>query len=499
VPASGELIAGKYEVDRLLGVGGMGVVVAARHLLLDQPVAIKFMRGETVHDPTAVERFLREARAAVRLSSEHVAKVLDVGTLETGAPYMVMEYLAGVDLGQMLRENGPMSVGEALVALLQASEAIAEAHALGIVHRDLKPSNLFVTRRADGTALIKVLDFGISKVNDPIPSVHGSALTASGAIMGSPAYMSPEQVRNAKAVDARTDIWALGVIAYELLSGQPPFAGETLGETFAKIISEPPPPIGAHRPDLPGGLVDVLMKCLERDVTRRVQTVAALATDLAAFAPAEAAVSIQRILRTSAFRSSGTLAAPSDLGRFSTRSPGGDDSAGGTAPPWLTSAARLPAVIRRRRGARLALAGFAGIVMLIATAATVATLHRGKSPASVVSTVGNGTSNQGIGSLGLLPGESAATTNPAADASRGPPSESPVPSEAPLRPLGAPVAEPVSPALVRAQTAGHPLGRHAPASTVVGPVDAPTAPASAPKEIATTPLDSDPFSRLQRK
>src|SRR5580658_7834898 len=199
IPRQGETILGKYEVEQVLGAGGMGVVLAVRHLQLGQRYAIKFVKSEAAADPTVVARFIREARAAVALSSEHVAKVFDVGSLENGAPFMLMEHLAGVDLGQVLDREGPLGIPEAVGAILQACEAIAEAHALGIVHRDLKPSNLFVSKRADGTRIIKVLDFGISKTVD---TPAGQGLTQSGALMGSPGYMSPEQVRSPKTVDA---------------------------------------------------------------------------------------------------------------------------------------------------------------------------------------------------------------------------------------------------------------------------------------------------------
>ena len=206
----GDVLAGKYRVDRVLGVGGMGVVVAATHLQLQQRVALKFMLDAGLAQPTQVERFGREARAAVRLRSDHVARVLDVGTLETGSPYIVMEYLDGSDIGSVLEQRGAMPVDMAVDCVLQACDAVAEAHALGIVHRDLKPRNLFLTTRNDGRALVKVLDFGISK------HTTGSdlSLTRTTEIMGSPSYMSPEQFRSAKLVDERTDIWALGAILY---------------------------------------------------------------------------------------------------------------------------------------------------------------------------------------------------------------------------------------------------------------------------------------------
>ena len=305
VPVPGDVIAAKFRVERVLGVGGMGVVVAAHHMQLERLVAIKFMRDDAAQDAQAVGRFLREARAAVALTNEHVAKVLDVGTLESGAPYMVMEYLSGEDLDQLLRREGRLSVSAATDALLQACEAIAEAHSLGIVHRDLKPANLFATTRADGSRLVKVLDFGISKATTVgATAAEAAQLTSTGMVMGSPMYMSPEQVRSAKGVDARSDIWSLGVILYELLAGVAPFVGETLGDMLVKITSEAPPSLQLHRPEVPAELAAAVHQCLERRLDARIQNVAELATRLVPFAPREAALSAERILRL-AGRSSG--------------------------------------------------------------------------------------------------------------------------------------------------------------------------------------------------
>ena len=309
VPQTGDVIAGKYAVERVIGSGGMGVVVAARHLQLGHRVAIKFMRGEAVHDANSVERFLREARASVALTSEHVAKVLDVGTLDNGAPYMVIEYLAGVDLAQVIQRNGPLPVDEAVGYVVQACEAVAEAHMLGMVHRDLKPANLFAARRMDGTTLIKVLDFGISKAA-AVTGDFGASLTMSGMVMGSPGYMSPEQVRSAKGVDARSDIWSLGVILYELLAGRCPFIGETLGDTLARIVSEAPPSVASRRPELPQGLVAVVHGCLDRNLNTRVQSVADLVSKLLPFAPKDATVSVERIRRMTRISTGGSHALP---------------------------------------------------------------------------------------------------------------------------------------------------------------------------------------------
>jgi eukaryotic-like serine/threonine-protein kinase len=293
-----QLLANKYRVERVLGRGGMGVVVAAHHVQLNEKVAIKFLLPEALAKPETVERFMREARAAVRIKSEHVARVSDVGVLEDGEPYMVMECLEGIDLAAWLRQRGVLPVEQAVEFLLQACEAIAEAHALGIVHRDLKPSNLFVVRRADGLWSVKVLDFGISK---SIPSGASGAdprLTHTAAVIGSPLYMPPEQMEASSAVDARADIWALGVVLFELITGQAPFAGETIPEICMKIAVAAPRSMRSLRPEAPQALEFIIKRCLEKDPARRYKDVAELAHALLAFGPQRARNSVARISRT---------------------------------------------------------------------------------------------------------------------------------------------------------------------------------------------------------
>lgn len=310
----GEIIAGKYRIERVLGEGGMGFVVQAMHVQLDERVAIKFLLPQALANEEAVARFAREARAAVKIKSEHVARVSDVGTLETGAPYMVMEFLQGQDLAALVRANGPLATEDAVDYLLQASEAIAEAHALGIVHRDLKPANLFLAHRADGSPCVKVLDFGISKMTSPGSSGSDLGMTRTHAIMGSPLYMSPEQLASTRDVDARADIWALGAILYELVTGRVPFEADTMPQLCGMILQEAVPPPRSVRTGLPEGLETAILRCLEKDRTKRFQNLAEVAAALVPFAPRASARSAQRIskvLSAAGLPSSAVAVAPS--------------------------------------------------------------------------------------------------------------------------------------------------------------------------------------------
>jgi serine/threonine-protein kinase len=291
----GQVVAGKYRIDSVIGEGGMGYVVVAYHLQLDTKVAIKLLRAELATNAEAVERFAREARAAVRITSPHVARVFDVGTLESGAPYMVMEFLEGGDLSSLIQKRGPLPIQEAVDYMLQACEAIAEAHVSGIVHRDLKPANLFCARRPDGTVTIKVLDFGISKLTGGAGALNHTKTTA---IMGSPFYMSPEQMESTRGVDIRTDIWGLGVILYELVTGKTPFEGNALPEVCLRVATQQPPPMRSLRVDAPAALELVILRCLEKDRDKRYGNVARLAVALRDFASSRGRQSVDAILRT---------------------------------------------------------------------------------------------------------------------------------------------------------------------------------------------------------
>jgi serine/threonine-protein kinase len=332
----GDVLAGKYRIERVLGVGGMGVVVAARHEQLGQLVAIKFIREDALGNEDAVERFLREARSAVRLKSDHVARVIDVGKLESGAPYMVMEFLDGDDLARVLEEHGPMAPDAAVELVLQACDAVAEAHAAGIVHRDLKPENLFLTKTLAGRPKLKVLDFGVSKSSGMMGGGQG-ALTRTRSMLGSPLYMAPEQMRSAKDVDARADVWALGVVLFQLLTCRWPFEAQNMPELCLKVVTEPPQPIASLRPDLAPGLIAVIERCLDKDAARRYVDASALAQALEPFAPefaprrSPSAASLERPEVSVAPATRATLPS-SDVPSQVTPAPSAWDSAGRRAP-----------------------------------------------------------------------------------------------------------------------------------------------------------------------
>lgn len=271
--------AGKYTVERILGQGGMGIVFEARHIRLGQRVAIKVLGSELREYPELVQRFEREARACGSLTSSHAVRVFDIDATEDGTPYIVMELLTGRDLACVVERDGPQAIACSVRWLIQACDAIAEAHSLGIVHRDIKPSNLFLAH-VDGRPLVKVLDFGIAKR----VSTQEVAITHAVAPLGTPQYMSPEQVRCAKDVDARTDVWSLGVTLYELVTGRTPFQHESSSACIASIAADPVPDPRTHRPELPDAFVDVLLKALAKSAKDRFQSVEELVVALAPFA-----------------------------------------------------------------------------------------------------------------------------------------------------------------------------------------------------------------------
>jgi len=283
LPQPGDLVAGKYRVERMLGSGGMGCVLAAEHTVLRTRVALKLLLPLAAAIPGATERFLREARAVGALRSDHVAHVIDVGHTESGAPFLVMEHLVGQDLRKVVRERGALPVREAVDYLAQICDAVREAHEKGIVHRDLKPGNVFLTARPNGEPIVKVLDFGLAKVLDPLRGeAPEESITQTDLVLGSPHYMSPEQFRSLRNADARSDIWAIGVIAYELLAGRRPFFGEGMSGVMMSVVTERPDSLAEMRPELPPALVALIDRCLEKSPDKRPQSVDEIAFELTA-------------------------------------------------------------------------------------------------------------------------------------------------------------------------------------------------------------------------
>lgn len=346
------------------------MVLAATQVDLDRKVAIKFLLPAAMKNPEVVARFSREARAAAKIQSEHVARVIDVGVLPTNAPYMVMEYLDGADLAQRIAAGERLALAEASRFVLEACEALAEAHAAGIVHRDLKPANLFLARRPDRTTCVKVLDFGISK-----SSIGDGGITSTQAVMGSPLYMSPEQLVSAKRVDYRTDIWSLGIVLYEALTGAPPFLAESMPEIVGQILTVPTPSVRAARPDLPLQVDEIVARCLAKEASARFQDVAELARALAPFVR-DGARSVERVSRVLG-KDAGASLPPANASAdgsvtaaaAASRTP--STTATGSAASW---GATRPAGVPNRRWVTWGSIGVAG-ALVAGALATVGVLH----------------------------------------------------------------------------------------------------------------------------
>ncbi|MBX3187677.1 MAG: serine/threonine protein kinase [Labilithrix sp.] len=371
----GEIVAGKYCVEGVLGVGGMGVVVRARHTALDQIVAIKLLvKNKYGSYEEAVARFLAEARAAARIESDHVCRVFDVGTLPNGVPFLVMEHLEGRDLDDEVQARGPLPLVEAVDYVMQAADALAAAHQLGIVHRDIKPANLFLAVRPDGSRRVKILDFGISKAGPEGAGFGGGhRKTDAATSLGTPAYMSPEQVRAAPDVDARTDIWGLGAILYELVTGEMAFVGDDVKAVLDMVLAEDPCPMTALRRDVPPELESIVMRCLERDRDRRWTTAATFARALAPFGSMgmfSLLASVQRELGSHA--SMRTSAAPSvepmSVSMRGTMPTQPDPSEVRARVNIVEDWTQLRA---RRRTARVAVTALAAVTFVVAAAAAL--------------------------------------------------------------------------------------------------------------------------------
>jgi serine/threonine protein kinase len=381
----------------------MGLVVQATHVQLGTPVAIKLLRHEALEEPAMVERFLREARSAARLRGEHVCRVTDFGTTESGVPFMVMEYLEGTDLASMIDDHGVLEVEKVATYISQACIGVAEAHALGIIHRDLKPGNLFLTRGPDGRDIIKLLDFGIAKATqggvDP-------SLTQTQKAMGSPAYMSPEQLRAHSTIDTRSDVWALGVTMFELLTENRPFEGDTPYELALAINNDP----AAKLPDtVAPEMAKIVMKCLEKDREKRYANVAELAAALAPLAKhgKDLAASVRAALEPNAPKPRASALREGDAATETTMR-GASGTIDPEAPPRKRSRLAIP----------LALLAAGGIA-----AAAFFMWPRGEDAPSVTP---------------------AATTTPPPPQPQAPPPEPPKPEPAPVVTPDAAIAEPVT-------------------------------------------------------
>jgi serine/threonine protein kinase len=328
--AVGQVLSGRFRVEHVIGVGSMGVVLAARHLELDERVAIKFIRAEMQKVPGVLSRFAREAKALVSIKSEHVAQVFDVGTADGIGPYIVMEYLEGRDLGAVLELEGRLPIRRAVHYVMQACEALAVAHSINITHRDIKPENLFLTRQGD-LELVKLLDFGISKAT-LTGKVFGDELSAaeSECLLGTPLYMSPEQIRATAQVDHRTDIWSLGAVLYELITARSAFVADSVHQVWTRILETAPTSLAAYCPEAPPGLQLVIDRCLEKDPARRYQNVAELAMALLPFAPSRARAYAQRASSILGTKSDSIFPAPMPSAHPGALS--GNPSAGSSRP-----------------------------------------------------------------------------------------------------------------------------------------------------------------------
>jgi serine/threonine-protein kinase len=380
----GQTLAGKYRLERVLGVGGMGAVVEATHVLLEQPVAIKFLLRTALKDEASVTRFEREAKASVRLRSQHVVRVMDVGKTDDGIPYMVMEMLVGKDLAAVISERGPLPVPEAVDYFTQICDAVYEAHQAGIVHRDLKPENVFVTRKPNGEPLLKVLDFGISKMAGEAQL----SLTNTTQVMGSPYYMSPEQLRSARNVDHRADIWSLGAIFYEMLTANVPFEAESMIELVTKVVEEFPPPIQSLRNDVPPEVLATVDGCLKKRKEERFESVRDVLRALKPGAPSLVDINVA----TDVTGSHRTIVSPQGVVR-----PGEKSMTTHTLSAWDGPGSPAAAARRTRL---FVLGGIGGVLMLalVGGAVAVAMKSDGKTAHEpMTSDVAHSTANAGAG------------------------------------------------------------------------------------------------------
>ena len=467
----GQVFNGKFRIERLIGEGAMAVVVEATHLGLDERVALKFLRRAALAQPELVARFRREARASVKIKSDHVAKVFDVGDAEDGTPFIVMELLAGTDLSLLLQIRKRLEAEEVADFVIQACEGIAAAHVRGIVHRDIKPENLFLAQGPGARKLIKVLDFGISKAAlgaSPLDLDLASHHTSQ--IMGSPHYMSPEQLRSTRDVDARADIWSLGVVIFELLTGDTPFTSSEVTSLIAQILHDPHQRLGGLRADLPEGLEAVVDRCLAKSPDDRFQDAAELAAALLPFAPKRARASVERIkdiARTrggSAASDADSIPPPPAPTATPTRSP---ETRNATSQTAIASAVPVAEPSPRRRGGVLWLLG--AVVLLAGVILVMRMLPGGTKPQTALE-LSSASASVAPPSPAVMAATSPTTPPPAtAETAAAPPTT--VDAAEPGAPSGSRVAPPLRP------------WKTGPAAVPARPASAPSAPRNPDSEI----------------
>jgi eukaryotic-like serine/threonine-protein kinase len=338
----GDLIQSRYRLARLLGAGASGAVWAARNELIDRDVALKIMRPEVAEDAVALQRFFNEAKASGRVRSSSIVEILDLGQAEDGSPFLVFELLYGEGLDARLKRDGTVPPEQLVEMMVGVAKALDLAHSQGIIHRDLKPANIFLHRQPSGETVAKILDFGISKVFD---TGQNFSLTRTGMVVGSPAYMSPEQAAGREDIDGRADLWSLGVVMFEALTGTLPYEAANYNALMVRILTQDADPVQTRKTDLPQALCAIVDACLRRERDQRTQSAGILAQQLEA---------VLREMRALRYRSEGRRASDRSQGSFKRRA---SDFNGNGA---LSSERKAPLLIAAAIGLAI---GVVGVVL----------------------------------------------------------------------------------------------------------------------------------------
>lgn len=486
----GEEIAGRYAIERAIAEGGMGLVFAARHADLDELVAIKFLKPEFARQPEIIGRFAREAKACTKIKSEYVAKVLDVGVNPTRGPYIVMEYLEGEDLSELLARDGKLPPERAVELILQCCEALAQAHALGIIHRDIKPENLFVVKNESAVPTLKVLDFGVSKTA-LTGKIFGNELSVAKtqSLLGTPLYMSPEQLRGKIDIDPDSEVWAVGAVLYELVTGEAPFTGNTVTEVCASVLETIPRPPIERAPQVMPELQAVIMKCLEKTPTNRYKTIAELAVALQPFGPKRSRMAVERAIEAakaagqvaSTLTSVPSMAPPSAPSSTKTPFPLANTLGGAGAPSFA------PAQQNRTKQFLIG-----GAVVLLLGVAGISFAMRGSTPSTPppAAAAAVPTATEAPTNTPAPPPEKAAVVESAPTAPTGAAIPSGLPAPAFRSNVPVPVAQPMFRGPARPSAIAAPSAPKAPTASAPGAPSAP-APPSAPTNNAKSSAIDD--------